>query len=116
MNRHQKETLAQLHRLGRATLSEHESKELIAAWGVPVTRELRVASAREAVAAAVSIGYPVALKVDSPHILHKTEAGAIRLGLSNDAQVRAAFAEVMSSAAKSLQPPFAKGGEGGFSS
>jgi acetyltransferase len=98
INRRQKETLAQLQGLGRATLSEHESKELIAAWDIPITRELQAASAREAMAAARSIGYPVALKVDSPHILHKTEAKAIRLNLSNNTQVRAAFAEIMASA------------------
>jgi acetyltransferase len=98
INRRQEETLAKLQRLGRATLSEHEGKELIAAWDIPITRELQAASAREAMAAARSIGYPVALKVDSPHILHKTEAGAIRLNLSNDTQVRAAFAEIMANA------------------
>ena len=65
---------------GRA-LSEHESKGLIAAFGVPTTREERVADADAAVAAAEGIGYPVVLKVDSADILHKTEAGAIRLGL-----------------------------------
>jgi acetyltransferase len=83
----------------RPALSEHASKELIAGWGVPVTREQPAASAAAAVNAAKSLGYPVALKVDSPDILHKTEAGGIRLGLRDDAQVRAAFSEIMSSAA-----------------
>ncbi len=83
---------------GRPALSEHASKELISAWGVPVTRETPAASAEAAVAAAKRMGYPVALKVDSPDILHKTEAGGIRLGLRDDAQVRAAFGEILSSA------------------
>ena len=82
---------------GRA-LSEHESKGLIAAFGVPTTREERVADADAAVAAAEGIGYPVVLKVDSADILHKTEAGAIRLGLRSRDEVRLAFGEVTENA------------------
>ena len=95
----QQQTLSQLRGLGRATLSESESTRLIAAWGIPVTREQLVQSADAAVEAAQTIGYPVALKVDSPAILHKTEAGVIRLGVSDAAQVRTAYAEVMANAA-----------------
>lgn len=96
----QQQTLDALRRLGRPTLSESESKTLIAAWGVPVSCEQRTASADEAVAAAQRLGYPVALKVESPDILHKTEAGVLRLGLQNDAQVRAAYAEIMANATR----------------
>ena len=96
----QEQTLSSLTGLGRTTFSEHESKELIAAWGLPITKEATATTAAEAVTAAESIGYPVALKVDSPDILHKTEAGVIRLGLSNAEQVRAAYNEVMSNAAQ----------------
>src|SRR5262249_2956723 len=91
----QEQTVARLRHLGRVTLSESESKQLIAAWGVPVTREVRVSSAEAAVEAAQRLGYPVALKVDSPDILHKTEAGVIRLGLREAEQVRNAYAEIM---------------------
>jgi acetyltransferase len=100
MDARQQQTVAQLRSLGRATLSVSESTRLIAAWGVPVARELRVASAAAAVEAAQTVGYPVALKVDSPAILHKTEAGVIRLGLQNAEQVRGAYAEVMANAAR----------------
>jgi acetyltransferase len=79
-------------------LSEFESKRLIADWGVPGTRELRAGSADEAVAAAEVLGYPVALKADSAEILHKTEAGVVRLGLGEGAQVRAAFEDVLARA------------------
>ena len=79
-------------------LSEHDSKGLIAAFGVPTTREERVADADAAVAAAEGIGYPVVLKVDSADILHKTEAGAIRLGLRSADEVRLAFGEVTENA------------------
>lgn len=94
----QEQTVARLRNLGRVTLSESESKQLIAAWGVPVTREVRVDSAEAAVQAAQRLGYPVALKVDSPDILHKTEAGVIRLGLHEAEQVRTAYAEIMARA------------------
>ncbi len=96
----QEQALAGLADLGRTTLSEHESKELIAAWGIPITGEATATTLAEAVAAAESIGYPVALKVDSPDILHKTEAGVIRLGLADAGQVSAAYDMVMSNAAQ----------------
>jgi acetyltransferase len=95
----QEQTVARLRHLGRVTLSESESKQLIAAWGVPVTREVRVGSAEAAVEAAQRLGYPVALKVDSPDILHKTEAGVIRLGLREVEEVRTAYAEIIARAA-----------------
>jgi acetate---CoA ligase (ADP-forming) len=84
--------------LGRATLSESESKRLLAAWGVASAREVMVGSAEEAVVAAERLGFPVALKVDSPDILHKTEAGVVRLGVVDTAQVRASYAQVLASA------------------
>ena len=95
----QEQVTAALSARGRVAFSEHESKELIAAWGIPITREATAASPEAAVAAAETIGYLVALKVDSPDILHKTEAGVIRLGLTDAAQVRAAYGDIMSNAA-----------------
>ena len=100
MDAQQERALAELRGLGSQSLSEHQSKQLINAWGVPVTRESLAASAGEAVEAAGGLGYPVALKVDSPDLLHKTEAGVVRLGLSDQAQVRSAYAEVMSNASR----------------
>ncbi len=79
-------------------LSEYESKGLIAAFGALTTREELAADAEAAVEAAERIGYPVAMKVDSADILHKTEAGAIRLGLDSADTVRTAFDEVTAKA------------------
>jgi acetyltransferase len=90
--------IAQALGLRRPTLSESESKEVLAAWGVASAREHLVASAEAAVAAAERLGFPVALKVDSPDILHKTEAGVVRLNLADAAQVRAAYAEILANA------------------
>ena len=92
------QAIAQALGLGRPTLSEFESKELLAAWGVGSAREHRANSAEAAVAAAEQLGFPVALKVDSPDILHKTEAGVVRLNLGDAAQVRTAYAEILANA------------------
>ncbi|TMK24940.1 MAG: hypothetical protein E6G69_18195 [Alphaproteobacteria bacterium] len=94
----QDEAIAQALGLGRPTLSESESKQLLAAWGIASAREHRAHSAEAAVAAAEQLGFPVALKVDSPDILHKTEAGVLRLNLGGAAQVRIAYAEIVASA------------------
>ncbi len=83
---------------GGGALSEYDSKRLVAAFGVPTTRDEPAGDAAAAVAAAERIGYPVALKVNSADILHKTEAGAIRLNLGDAAAVRQAFAEVTANA------------------
>jgi acetyltransferase len=95
----QERTMADLRSLGRATLSESESKRLIAAWDIPITQEVRVDSAEAAVEAAQRLGYPVVLKVDSPDILHKTEAGVVRLGVRDAAQVHTAYADILARAA-----------------
>ena len=94
----QEKAVSGLSALGRTAFSEHESKELISAWGVPVAKEITANDSAAAVAAAESIGYPVVVKADSPDILHKTEAGVVRLGLTGAEQVRSAVDEVMSNA------------------
>jgi acetyltransferase len=80
-------------------LAEHPSKQLLALYGVGIPREEIADSAGAAAAAASRIGYPVALKIHSPDIMHKTEAGGLRLGLANAAQVKEAYAAVMANVA-----------------
>src|SRR5207245_11005984 len=99
---------------GRPTRSESESKELLAAWGVASAREHRANSAEAAALAAEELGFPVALKVDSPDILHKTEAGVVRLNLGDAAQVGTAYAEILAGAKAYLSAlPLDGGGLGG---
>ncbi len=105
----QQKTLAALKVAGRTAFSESESKSLISAWDVPLAKEVLAASVEEAVAAAEGIGYPVALKADSPDILHKTEAGVVQLGLAGSEQVRAAYEQVMSNAVKAAPKGAVKG-------
>ena len=76
---------------GRRTINEYESKQLLSAFGVPVTREQRVATLNEATRAAREIGYPVVLKVVSNEIPHKTELGLVAVGLASDGDLTHAF-------------------------
>ncbi len=80
---------------GRSALTERESKHILYLVGFPVTREQGAESVEQALAAAQSIGYPVALKGEHPQILHKTELGLVFLGVNEPAGVRQAFAQAM---------------------
>jgi acyl-CoA synthetase (NDP forming) len=82
-------------RLQEGALSEVESRRLLADYGIWGPEERVAASADEAVDAALTIGYPVVLKILSPDIPHKTETRAVRVGLGDDRAVRLAFQEVM---------------------
>jgi len=79
-------------------LTEAEAKPLLARYGVPRTAEMLVTSAEGAVVAAAEIGGPVALKIQSPDIAHKTEAGAVALGVSGEVGVREAYQRVVAAA------------------
>jgi len=79
-------------------LSESQAKEILLAYGIPVARERRAATAWEAVSAAEQLGYPVVLKIDSQDILHKTEARGIKLNLVSAGQVEEAFKEILANA------------------
>lgn len=87
-----------IRRTENAALSERESKQVLDLYGIPVVKEILVQDVESAVAAAKEIGYGVAVKVESPDLPHKTEAGVIRLNLRNEAEVRAAYAAVMANA------------------
>jgi acetyltransferase len=79
------------------SLSETESKRILACYGIRVPQEILARDSDTAVEAASKIGGPVALKIVSPDILHKTEAGGVKLGLSTAENVRAAAQEILQS-------------------
>jgi len=79
-------------------VAEYAAKQVLAEYGIPVTREKLAATRDAAVKAAQAIGFPVAMKVQSADISHKTEAKAVRLGVDNAADVAAAFDEIMRNA------------------
>jgi acetyltransferase len=87
----------------RTLLQESEAKALLDAFQLPVSIGATVQDGAAATRAAAAIGYPVALKIDSPDITHKSDAGGVRLNLMNARQVKAAF-EAMLADVKDSQP------------
>lgn len=80
---------------GRSALTAPESQALCQAWGIPIPKEGMASSADEAVRLAEEMGLPVALKIVSPQILHKTDAGGVVIGVKTAEEVRAAFQTIM---------------------
>ncbi len=85
---------------GRWALLEHEAMALLGAHGLPVFPAPPSQSAEEAVAAAEKIDGPVVMKIVSPDILHKSDAGGVRLNLSTAGEIRQAFEEIRANAKK----------------
>ncbi len=82
----------------RTALTAPEGKEICDAYDIPVPKEGLAASAKEAAKLAKKIGFPVVLKIVSPDILHKTEAGGVIVGLNKPAEVEKAYAKIIKSA------------------
>jgi acetyl-CoA synthetase (ADP-forming) len=80
---------------GRNALSEHESKELLRRYDIPVTREIETADEKEILTAAKEIGYPLVMKACAPDLSHKTERGLVRVDIRNDEEAVSAFREMM---------------------
>ena len=83
---------------GRTSLLEEEGQRVLHAYGLPLPKSRLAESRGAAVRAARGIGYPVVMKIASPQIVHKSDAGGVRVGLGSDAEVRAAFDEVTANA------------------
>jgi len=104
-----------------SVLTESEAKRVLALYGLPVVPEHVAVSLDDALSAAREFGYPVVLKVESADIPHKSDAGAVRLGVSDDEALRTAYAEVLANARAAVpgahirgvlvQPMVAKGVE-----
>ncbi|TAK43289.1 MAG: bifunctional acyl-CoA synthetase/GNAT family N-acetyltransferase [Betaproteobacteria bacterium] len=84
----------------REVLNEMESKALLAAFQIPIAKTMVAHSPMEAMLLAQELGYPVAMKVDSPDITHKTDAGGVRLNLGNAQSVRAAYQDIVDAVAQ----------------
>lgn len=83
---------------GRNTLTETESKSLLAAFRIPVTPTVVAHDVEEAVRHATELGYPVAMKINSPDITHKSDVGGVMLNLRSPQQVRAVFIDMIEEA------------------
>ena len=92
--------LAAARKRGQRTLSEYDSKRILAAYGIPVSREVLVTTQAEAKAAAAKIGYPVVLKACSADEAHKTEKGLIAVNLASQKALTDAFATLVERAGK----------------
>lgn len=80
---------------GRTVLSEMESKALLSAFRIPVAQTIVARTSSEALMIAQQLGYPVAMKIHSPDITHKSDVGGVRLNLANGPEVRAAYHDMM---------------------
>ena len=79
-------------------VAEYEAKKVLAEYGISVTQEALATTREQALLIAKKIGYPVAIKVQSADISHKTEARAVKLGLASDTELTAAYDEVLANA------------------
>ena len=84
----------------RSALSAPEAKEVADAYGLPVPQEGLATSADDAARLAEKIGFPVVLKIVSPDILHKTEAGGVLVGVENAQAVRSGYDTIVANARK----------------
>lgn len=84
----------------RGSLLEEEGQQILQAYGLPLPKSKLAKNAAKAVEAAKSIGFPVVMKIVSPQITHKSDAGGVRINLSDEAEVEAAFTEITANARK----------------
>ena len=82
----------------RPNLLEEEGQEVLRAYGLPLPKSTLAKNEAEAVKAAKKIGYPVVMKIASPQIIHKSDAGGVKVNLSNDSEVKDAFKEIIKNA------------------
>src|SRR5437870_7606770 len=85
---------------GRTSLTAPEGKQVCDAYGIPVPKEGVATSADEAARLAAGMGFPVVLKIVSPEILHKTEAGGVLVGVKNTDEVKKGFDSIMANGKK----------------
>ena len=85
---------------GRASLTAPEGKLVCDAYGIAVPKEVVATSAADAAKIALGMGFPVVLKIVSPEILHKTEAGGVIVGVRSAGEVEMGFATIMGNARK----------------
>jgi acetate---CoA ligase (ADP-forming) subunit beta len=91
------EIITKAKKEGRVALTEVEAKELLAKAGINVAPTKLATTKQEAASTAKALGFPVVLKIVSPDVLHKSDAGGVKLNLNSEAEVSAAFDAIMTS-------------------
>ena len=84
----------------RSNLLETESRDLLREYGIPLPEAVLAVDSKEAVKAAKKLGYPLAMKIVSPDIIHKSDAGGIKLNLRDEQDITRAFEEIVQNAEK----------------
>ena len=79
----------------RKVLTETESKTLLSAFHIPVTETVLARSANEAMMISMQLGFPVALKIDSPDVSHKSDVQGVALNIMNGASARDTFTDMV---------------------
>ncbi len=94
---------------GRKNLLEEEGQEVLKAYGVPLPKSILATKEKEALFAAKKIGYPVVMKIASPQIIHKSDAGGVKVGMKTVQEVKAAFKAIIKNAKKYDKKAIIKG-------
>lgn len=89
------EIIEKARKEGRTLLSESESKQLLASYKIPITKEVLVDNRKDMAKAIKKIGFPLVLKGNSPEISHKTEKGMIQIDIRNEQEAMSAFDDIM---------------------
>lgn len=87
---------------GRSILTEFESKRFLKQVGIRVVETRLAKNQKEAVSISQKIGFPVALKITSPDVVHKTDSGGVKLGLRNISEVKKAYEDILRSVKKKV--------------
>jgi 4-hydroxybutyrate---CoA ligase (ADP-forming) len=95
-----KKVFADVRKQKRTNLLEEEGQEVLHAYGFPLPQSILAKTADEAVKAAKKIGFPVVMKIASPQIIHKSDAGGVKVGVTNEQQVRDSFDIIIKNAKK----------------
>jgi len=90
-----KEAIEHLSSSANKALTEHEGKKLLSLYDIPITMEEVAESEEHAVEIVKKVGFPVAMKIDSPDIMHKTEAGGLKLNITNIDELKIAYNDVL---------------------
>lgn len=98
-----REIIAKARADNRSSLTEIEAKKVFAAYGLPVAETNLARSEEEAVELATKTGYPIVMKVVSPDIIHKSDAGGVKVNLKDEAGIRSAYQTIMKSS-KAYKP------------
>ncbi|HET6458321.1 MAG TPA: 4-hydroxybutyrate--CoA ligase [Nitrosopumilaceae archaeon] len=93
----------------RKNLLEEEGQEVLRAYGFPIPKSILAKNDKEAIQAAKKIVYPVVMKIVSPQIIHKSDAGGVKVGLKNSQEVKTAFKEIIKNAKKYNKKAIIKG-------